>query len=132
MDGRSWSPRDAVRREDQFTQAPDFYDEHDSDHLPMWGRISASWHGMAPARRVLAASSLLAVAGVAVALALAWAAQPGAAPSQGGPLGASEGGPSVPSPAVTVPSVPGNLTASASSSSGAPLLPPPALPSGPS
>jgi hypothetical protein len=125
MDARSWSTRDAVRREDQFTQAPDFYDEHDSDHLPLWGRIAATWHGVAPARRVLAMAALVIVSGAAAAIVIAWSAQPGG-PSQEA-LGVGEGGPSAPSPVVTVPSVPGNLTAS-SSSSAPPLLPAPSLP----
>ena len=127
MDGRSWSRRGAVRREDQFTAAPDFYDEHDSDHLPAAGRLAATWHGMGPARQVLVAASLLVVAGAAAAILIAWAAQTGPASHQA-PAGASEGGPSLPSPGATVPSVPGNLTASASGSSTPPLLPPPSLP----
>lgn len=136
MDGRSWSSKDAVRRDDQFTQAPDFYDEHDSDHLPMWGRLAATWHGMGPARQVLVAASLIVIAGAGAAIVIAWSATPGSSPSENA-LGASEGGPPVPSPALPSPSVgvPGNLT---SSSSGAPaplptpatppLLPPPAVP----
>lgn len=131
MDGRSWSRKDAVRRDDQFTHAPDFYDEHDSDHLPLLGRIAATWHGMGPARRVLVASSLVIIAGAAAAIVIAWSAQPGAAPAQEGPLAASEGGPSVPSPTISVPSVPGNATASGSPTP--PPLPLPSLPpSGPS
>jgi hypothetical protein len=131
MDGRSWSRKGEVRREDQFTVAPDFYDEHDSDHLPMWGRLAASWHGMGPARRVLVASSLVVLAGAAVAIAIALSAQPAAGPGPGGPVGASEGGPSVPTPNVGAPDVPGNLTASSSPT--APALPLPSLaPPGPS
>ncbi|MEA3136775.1 MAG: hypothetical protein QOC71_1056 [Thermoplasmata archaeon] len=65
-----WSSRTAVRKEDQFTAAPDFIDQHDSDHMPMWGRLGASWHGMAPQRQVLVASSILVIAGALGALAL--------------------------------------------------------------
>lgn len=133
MDGRSWSPRDAVRREDQFTAAPDFYDEHDSDHLPMWGRIAATWHGMGPARRVMVASSLLVIAGAFAAVVITLSASPGAGPSPGGggPVGASEGGPSVPSgvPPVTLPDQPlDNVTATSSASGSPPLLPMPSFP----
>jgi hypothetical protein len=133
MDGRSWSPKDAVRRDDQFTQAPDFYDEHDSDHLPMWGRLAATWHGMGPARQVMVAASLLVIAGAGAAIVLAWSATPGPSPSEG-PLGASEGGPPVPSPAIPSPTVevPGNLTSSSSGSPGPPRLPPPSFPALPS
>lgn len=64
-----WSSRNAVRKEDQFTAAPDFIDEHDSDHLPMWGRLEATWSGMGPQRRVLVASSVVVVAGAIAAVA---------------------------------------------------------------
>lgn len=55
-----WSKGSAVRREDQFTAAPGFLDEHESRHLPS-GRFSAAWHGMAPWRRVLLAASIVAL-----------------------------------------------------------------------
>ncbi|HUR26227.1 MAG TPA: hypothetical protein VM327_09475 [Candidatus Thermoplasmatota archaeon] len=65
-----WSPKAAVKKEDQFTAAPDFIDPYESDHLPSWGRLAASWHGMAPQRRVLVASSMVVFAGAIGALAL--------------------------------------------------------------
>ena len=65
-----WSANPAVVKQDQFTAAPDFIDGHDSEHLPLWGRLQASWHGMAPQRRVLAAASILVFAGAIGALAL--------------------------------------------------------------
>src|SRR5688572_29205688 len=61
MDGRSWPKGREVRREDQFTRAPEFRDEHSSDHLPMWERISASWHGMSGGQRAVLAASLVAL-----------------------------------------------------------------------
>jgi hypothetical protein len=79
-----WSSNTAVRKEDQFTAAPDFFDEHDSDHLPMWGRLEASWHGMGPQRRVLALSSILVFVGAIGALAIFTVAN-----LSGGPEGAS-------------------------------------------
>ena len=65
MAERRWTRDDAVLRDDQFTRAPGFRDEHDSDHLPLWDRFSAAWHGMARGNRVVVASALavLSVAG---------------------------------------------------------------------
>ena len=129
-DARSWSAKDAVRREDQFTVAPDFYDEHDSDHLPMWERLAATWHGLAPKSRVLVAGSFLVVAGAfgTVILVLSAPADPG--PSQGAL--ASEGG-SAGSPVPSIPDRPldnvtSSLSASQGPSQGPPLLPPPTFP----
>lgn len=116
-----WSARTAVRRDDQFTAAPDFRDEHDSDHLPMWGRISASWHGMAPQRRVALAAGILVVAGAFAALAV-FTSQDLSSPSGpsggSGPVAAHGGSSSLP----TLP--PGNLT----SPSPSPLPSLPSLP----
>ena len=47
-----------MKKDDQFTAAPDFIDVHESDHLPMWGRIQASWHGMSRTGRVVVFASL--------------------------------------------------------------------------
>lgn len=126
MDGRSWSPKEAVRRDDQFTQAPDFYDEHDSDHLPMWGRLAASWHGLAPSRKVVFAASVLAVAVAMAALAISLSAAPGSSPGPSSPVGdtGATGAPPLPSP-----SQPLNVTApQPSASPGVPPLPAPTIP----
>lgn len=61
MDGRRWDKEGEVRREDQFIRAPEFRDEHDSDHLPLWGRMKVAWHGMSTARRVVVVASLVAL-----------------------------------------------------------------------
>jgi hypothetical protein len=53
-----WTARGAVRKEDQFTAAPGFIDDHDSRHLPLWGRLEASWHGLSRARRVVLLASV--------------------------------------------------------------------------
>jgi hypothetical protein len=57
-DAPRWSAKTAVKKDDQFTAAPDFIDVHESEHLPMWGRIQASWHGMSRSGRVVVMASL--------------------------------------------------------------------------
>ncbi|MFA5943343.1 MAG: hypothetical protein WC876_02635 [Candidatus Thermoplasmatota archaeon] len=82
-----WSSKPAVVKQDQFTAAPQFIDGHGSEHLPMWGRLQASWHGMAPQRRVLVAASIIVFTGAIAALALFTAmdlAGPETGPSQDG------------------------------------------------
>ena len=61
MDGRRWDKEAEVRREDQFTRAPEFRDEHDSDHLPLWGRMKVARHGMSMASRVVVVASFVAL-----------------------------------------------------------------------
>lgn len=52
----------------------------------MWGRLAASWHGMAPQRRVLMAASLVVLAGGLIALgAFTIVDFQGSAPLQTGP-----------------------------------------------
>ena len=94
MDGRQWSRETEVRRDDQFTRAPEFRDVHDSDHLPMWGRFSASWHGMSGRRRAVLTASLVAlslVGGAGLFTTLDdFGGEVGTRPEAHGPLAAEE------------------------------------------
>lgn len=88
-----WSPGTAVRKENQFTAAPDFIDPHDSEHLPLWGRIEASWHGLSPKRRVFLMTSLAILAtwgGTSAAFLLDDLNTRSGGPSPGGGLAAGE------------------------------------------
>lgn len=87
-----WSKESAVRREDQFTAAPEFIDGHESRHLPMWGRIGAAWHGMSAGRRVVLMASLVVlstVGGAGMAFTLDdFGREVGTQPGVSGPAGA--------------------------------------------
>lgn len=90
--GRRWTAKAAVRKEDQFTAAPDFIDDHDSRPLPLWGRIEASWHGLSRTSRVVVLASIALFAtwgGTSAAFALDDLSQSGS-PSPGGGLAADD------------------------------------------
>lgn len=133
---RRWTRQGAVRREDQFTRAPEFRDEHDSDHLPMWGRFAAAWHGLSTGRRVVVASAvasalavLSVVGGAGIFTTLDdFGRGVGTQPEAHGPLGA-QGGDAVPLPAAPAPqdSLDGALL-NRTSPSASPLPAPPESP----
>lgn len=103
MDGRRWDKQAEVRREDQFTRAPEFRDEHDSDHLPLWGRMKVAWHGMSMASRVVVVASLVALStagGTSIAFTLDdFGREVGTQPGATGPAAASGDDGSVADPA---------------------------------
>lgn len=98
-----WSAKTAVKKEDQFTAAPGFVDVHESDPLPMWGRIQASWHGLSRTRRVVVMASLALLATWGGTSAISFLDDLGdvaGSPEHAGGLAAEEG----PGPADGVPS----------------------------
>jgi hypothetical protein len=132
-----WTAKAAVRKEDQFTAAPDFLDDHDSRPLPLWGRIEASWHGLSRTRRVVLMASIALFAtwgGTSAAFALDDLGR-SESPSPGGGLAADDAGSPVDGVGDALPSgLPGPGAGAADGNSTAPgTLPPlpPGLPGSP-
>jgi hypothetical protein len=132
-----WTAKAAVRKEDQFTAAPEFIDDHDSRPLPLWGRVGASWHGLSRNRRVvlLASVALLATwGGTSAAFALDGLGQ-SESPRPGGGLQADDadrsplddpGVPGLPGPGPSLTDAPPPVPqASSTSAPPLPLLPGP-------
>ena len=131
-DAPRWSAKTAVRKEDQSTAAPGFLDVHGSEHLPLRGRIQASWHGMSRTGRVVVMASLALLAtwgGTSAIYFLDDLDGVAGSPEPGGGLAAED----APAPLETLPSAgpdPAGLNGTAPAPS-PPLSPSPALPAAP-